>query len=132
MGCTCDPWLRGSLHTGVTTPCKGVATENLTWKFSKIGGNRLKSPNPKGGKSLGTASERESDARSGLSMSKNSQMELYSFVGVGLGRELSNFESLASARFWTYDPSLRGYDPFIRGSLVKGLYMRPLIKGVAS
>jgi len=48
-------------------------------------------------------------------------MELYSFIGVGLGRELSIFEIFDLARFWTYDPSLRGYDPLIRGSLVKGL-----------
>ena len=33
------------------------------------------------------------------------------------------------ARFWPYHPSLRGYDPFIRGSLVKGSHMRPLVKG---
>ena len=64
-------------------------------------------------------------------MSRNPQMELYSFVGVGLGRKLSILEIFVSARFWTYDPSLRGYDPFMRGSLVKGLYMRPLIKGVS-
>ena len=48
-------------------------------------------------------------------------MELYSFIGVGLGRELSFFEIFDLARFWTYDPSLGGYDPFIRGSLVQGL-----------
>ena len=48
-------------------------------------------------------------------------MELYSFVGVGLGRELSILKIFDLARFWTYDPSLRGYDPCIRGSLVKGL-----------
>jgi hypothetical protein len=59
-------------------------------------------------------------------------MELYGFVGVGLGRELSFFEIFDLARFWTYDPSFRGYDPLIRGSLVQGLYMRPLVKGVAS
>ena len=59
-------------------------------------------------------------------------MEFYSFVRVGLGRELSMFEILDLARFWTYDPSLRGCDPLIRGSRVKGLYMRPLVKGVAS
>ena len=46
-------------------------------------------------------------------------MELYSFIGVGLGRELSILEIFDLARFWTYDPSLRGYDPFIRGSQVK-------------
>ena len=57
-------------------------------------------------------------------------MELYSFVGVGLGRELSVFEIFDLARFWPYDPSLGGYDPSIRGSLVQGLYMRPLVKGV--
>ena len=65
-------------------------------------------------------------------MSRNPYMELYSFIGVGLGRELSVFEIFDLARFWTYDPSLGGYDPFIRGSLVQGLYMRPLVKGVAS
>ena len=59
-------------------------------------------------------------------------MELYSFIGVGLGRELSFFEIFDLARFWTYDPSLGGYDPLIRGSRVKGVYMRPLVKGVAS
>ena len=58
-------------------------------------------------------------------------MQLYSFVGVGVGRELSILEIFDLARFWPYDPSLRGYDPLIRGSLVKGLYIRPLDKGVA-
>ena len=48
-------------------------------------------------------------------------MELYSFIGVGLGRELSILEIFYLARFWTYDPSLRDFDPLIRGSLVKGL-----------
>ena len=48
-------------------------------------------------------------------------MELDSFVGVGLGRELSIFEISDLARFWTYDPSLRGYDPCIRRSAVKRL-----------
>ena len=42
----------------------------------------------------------------------------YSFVGVGLGRELSILEIFDLARFWPYDPSLRGYDPLIRGSLI--------------
>jgi hypothetical protein len=50
----------------------------------------------------------------------------YSFVGVGLGRELSFLEIFDLARFWTCNPSLGGYDPLIRGSLVQGLYMRPL------
>ena len=40
MGYTYDPSLRWSIHKGVTTPCKGVATENLTSKISKIAGNR--------------------------------------------------------------------------------------------
>jgi hypothetical protein len=71
MGCICDFWLRGSLHKGVATPCKGVATKKMTWKISKIGGNRWKSPSPKGWKNLGTASERASDARSGSGMSRN-------------------------------------------------------------
>jgi len=35
------------------------------------------------------------------------------------------------ARFWSCDPLLRGYDPLIRGSLVKGSNIRPLVKGVA-
>jgi hypothetical protein len=65
-------------------------------------------------------------------MSRNPYIELYSFIGVGLGRELSVFEIFDLARFWPYDPSLKGYDPFIRGSLVQGLYMRPLVKGVDS
>ena len=65
-------------------------------------------------------------------MSRNPWMELYSFIRVGLGRELSFFEIFDLARFWPYDPSLRGCDPFIRGSLVQGLYMRPLVRGVAS
>jgi len=30
-----DPWLRGSLHKRVATPCKGVATEKMTWENSK-------------------------------------------------------------------------------------------------
>ena len=64
-------------------------------------------------------------------MSRNPYIELYSFIGVGMGRELSIFEIFDLARFWPYDPPLRGYDPFIRGSLVKGLWMRPLVKGVA-
>ena len=81
---------------------------------------------------MGAASGRESDARSGLRTSVNPQVELYSFIGVGLGRELSIFEILGLARFWPCDPSLGGYDPFTRGSLVKGLYLRPLVKGVAS
>ena len=34
--------------------------------------------------------------------------------------------------FWSCDPSLSGYDPLIRGSPVKGLHIRPLVKGVAS
>jgi len=45
---------------------------------------------------------------------------------------LSVFEIFDLARFWPCDPLIRGYDPLIRGSLVKGLYMRPLVKGVAS
>ena len=108
------------------TPCKGVATEKLIWKFQKIGGNRPQSISPRGDKNLGTASERESDARSGLRTSVNPQMELYSFIGVGLGRELSILEIFDLARFWPCDPSLGGYDPFTRG------YLRPLVKGVAS
>ena len=48
-------------------------------------------------------------------------MEFYSLIGVGLGQELSILEIFDLARFWPYDPSLRGYDPFIRGSLVRGL-----------
>ena len=56
-----------------------------------------------------------------LNMFKNPQVEHYSFIGVGLGRKLSFFEIFDLARFWTYDPSLGGYDPFIRGSLVKRL-----------
>ena len=54
-------------------------------------------------------------------MLRNPYTELYSFLGVGLGRELSFFEIFDLARFWPYDPSLGGYDPFIRGSLVQGL-----------
>ena len=59
-------------------------------------------------------------------------MELYSFIEVGLGRELSFLDIFDLAIFWPYDPWLRGYDPSIRGSLVQGLYMQPLVKGVAS
>ena len=59
-------------------------------------------------------------------------MELYSFIGVGLGRKLSFFVIFDLARFWTYDPSLGSYDPLIRGLLVQGLYMRPLVEGFAS
>jgi hypothetical protein len=65
-------------------------------------------------------------------MSRNPYTELYSFIGVGLGRELSVFEIFDLARFWTCNPSLGGYDPLLRGSRLKGLYMRPLVKGVAS
>ena len=48
-------------------------------------------------------------------------MELFSFIGVGLGRELSIFEIFDLARFLTYDPSLRGYDPFVKGVTLKGV-----------
>ena len=41
-------------------------------------------------------------------MSRNPYMELYSFIGVGLGRELSVFEIFDLARFWPYDPCERG------------------------
>jgi len=33
------------------------------------------------------------------------------------------------ARFWPCDPLIRGYDPLIRGSHVKGSQIRPLVKG---
>ena len=78
---------------------------------------------------MGAASGRESDARSGLRTSINPQMKLYSFIGVGLGRELSIFEILGLARFWSYDPSLGGYDPFIGGSLVRGCNCDPRLRG---
>jgi hypothetical protein len=58
----------------------------------KIVRNRRKSPSPEWEKNLGTACERASDARSGLRMPRNPYIELYSFIGVGLGRELSFFE----------------------------------------
>ena len=45
-----------------------------------------------GGKNLGTSSQPASDARSGLGMLRNPYTDLYSFLGVGLGRELSVFE----------------------------------------
>ena len=48
-------------------------------------------------------------------MSRNPYIELYSFIGVGLGRELSFLEIFDLARFWPYDPSLRGYDPVDKG-----------------
>ena len=47
-------------------------------------------------------------------MSRNPYIELYSFIGVGLGRELSVFEIFDLARFWTCNPSLGGYDHCIR------------------
>ena len=47
-----------------------------------------------------------------------------------MSRELSFLEIFDLARFWSCDPSLRGYGPFIRGSLVKGLRIRLLIKEV--
>ena len=66
-------------------------------------------------------------------MSRNPYMELYRFIGVGLGRELSFFEIFDLERFWPYDPSFKGYDPLIRGSLInRVISMRHLGKGVAS
>ena len=52
------------------------------------------------------------------------------------GSQTVNFRDFGPRRdsglLSVYDPSLRGYDPFIRGSLLKGSQIRPLVKGVAS
>jgi hypothetical protein len=58
-----------------------------------MAGNRRKSLSPKVGFFFPeTASERDSDAKSQLSMSRNPWIELYSLVGVGLAEKLSFFE----------------------------------------
>ena len=67
-----------------------------------------------------------------FSASQIPQIQLYRSKGVGLGRELSFLEIFDVARFWPCDPLIRGYDPLIRGSHVKGSHIRPLVKGVAS
>jgi len=60
-------------------------------------------------------------------MSRNPYIELYSFIGVGLGRKLSFLEISDLARFWPYDPSLRDYDPLLRGSLInRVIYATPV------
>ena len=48
-----------------------------------------------------------------------------------MAEKLSVLEILDLARFWSCDPMLRGYVPFVRGVLIKWSEVRPLLKEVS-